>query len=127
MNSSRSSLFLLVVSIACIALLCNAAAQTPDRGGYQPGTITAVSVHDHAADSDNPQYDVTVLVKDTEYQVLFTPPSGSSGVKFAKGRTVLVKVGASKLAFRDFLGREFEAPIVSTKPVAATKQETDKR
>jgi hypothetical protein len=127
MNSSRFSLFLLV-SIACIALLNNAAAQTPDRSsGYQPGTITAVSVHGSAAENDNPQYDVTVLVKDTEYQVLFTPPSGSSGVKFAKGRTVLVKVGASKLAFRDFLGREFEAPIVSSKPVAATKQEPDKR
>lgn len=125
MNSSRISLFLLV-SIACTALLCAAAPQTPDRG-YQPGTITAVSVHGSAAENDNPQYDVTVRVQDTEYQVLFTPPSGSSGVKFSKGRTVLVKVGASKLAFRDFLGREFEAPIVSSKPVAPTKQETDKR
>jgi hypothetical protein len=121
MNSSRISLFLLI-SIACIVLLYTAAAQAPNRG-YQPGTVTAVSVHDPAAESDNPQYDVTVRVQDMEYQVLFTSPTGSSRVKFSKGQTVLVKVAGSKLAFRDVLGREYEMPIVSSKSIAATKQQ----
>jgi len=108
---------------ACVVFLCagvsQTKAQTQDRE-YQPGTITAVSLHGSAgSDHDNPAYDVTIRIQNTEYMILFTPPNGSTRVKFAKGQTVLVKVGPAKLAFRDVLGREFESPIVGSKAITS--------
>jgi hypothetical protein len=98
-------------------------SQTPsptEAREYQPGTITAVSPHGSAdSDHDNPAYDVTIRIQNTEYMILFTPPNGSTRVKFAKGQTVLVKVGSAKLAFRDVLGREFESPIVGSKAISS--------
>src|SRR4051812_40956482 len=101
-----------------IFLLCIAAVpffgQTPSTQ-YQVGAITKVSLHHDtsgAANPDVPQYDVSIKVADTVYVVLYTQPSGSTGVQFAAGLQKLVLVGTDAITFNDVLGRSTMAPIL---------------
>jgi hypothetical protein len=102
----------------CVFLLCLAAVplvgQTPSAQ-YQVGAITKVSLHHDtsgAANADVPQYDVSIKVADTVYIVLYTQPSGSTGVQFAAGLQKLVLVGTDTLTFNDVLGRSMVVPIL---------------
>jgi len=102
----------------CILLLCIATVplvgQTPSAQ-YQVGAIMKVSLHHNAstaANADVPQYDVSVKVADTVYVVLYTQPSGSTGVQFAAGLQKLVLVGTDTLTFNDVLGRSTVVPIL---------------
>src|SRR4051812_31598074 len=101
-----------------IFLLCIAAVpffgQTPSTQ-YQVGAIMKVSLHHNAsgaANTDVPQYDVSVKVADTMYVVLYTQPSGSTGVQFAAGLQKLVLVGTDTITFNDVLGRSTVVPIL---------------
>src|ERR1700736_3418620 len=87
---------------------------------YQVGTITEVKAHQTAGSgaSDAASYDVSVKVGDTIYVVLYTPPLGEETVKYAAGRDLLVLVGKNKITYNDILGRSYEVPIESRKPVA---------
>jgi len=102
----------------CIFLLCIAAVplfgQTPSSQ-YQVGAITKVNPHHKtsgAADADISQYDVSIKVADTVYMVLYTQPSGSTGVQFAAGLQKLVLVGTDTITFNDVLGRSTVVPIL---------------
>ena len=105
--------------VFCISLMMfSAFGQSTSK--YQVGTITEVKVHQTAGSggSDAASYDVSVKVGDTIYVVLYTPPLGEETVKYAAGRDLLVLVGKNKITYNDILGRSYEVPIESRKPVA---------
>jgi hypothetical protein len=84
---------------------------------YQLGTITAVKPHQTRDGSPEVvSYDVSVKVGDTIYEVLYTPPSGASPIKYAAGRDLLVQVGEKTLRYNNIVGQSLEVPIVSRKP-----------
>jgi hypothetical protein len=108
----------------CAFLLCLAAVpfigQTSAQ--YQVGAITKVSLHHDtsgATNADAPQYDVSIKVADTVYVVLYTQPSGSTGVQFAAGLQKLVLVGTDTITFNDVLGRSTVVPIVQRQALPA--------
>ena len=81
---------------------------------YQPGTIMDVTEHHNSAqhDTDVRQYDVSVKVANTTYVVLFTPPTGSNSVTYARGTDLLVLVGSNTLTFNKGSVKT-EVPILS--------------
>ena len=87
---------------------------------YQLGTVTSVQPHLASGDSasDFVSYDVSVKVGDTIYVVLYTPPLGDETVKYAAGgRELLVLVGKRTIRYNDIVGRSFDLPIESQRPV----------
>lgn len=102
------------ISLTTFPAFCQSASK------YQVGTITEVKVHQTAGSgaSDAANYDVSVKVSNTTYVVLYTPPLGEETVKYAAGRDLLVLVGKNKITYNDILGRSYEVPIESRKPVA---------
>ena len=112
-----------VMSLICICLstlpvFCESGSK------YEVATITNVTPH-QAADnkpSDPVRYDVSVKVGDTVFLVLYTDTLGTSTVRFAAGRELLVHVGKDTITYNDILGRSQEVPIISQKPVTKIKQ-----
>jgi hypothetical protein len=109
-----------LVSLFCILLtVFPAVGQSTSK--YQVGTITEVKVHQTAGSgaSDTASYDVSVQVVNTIYVVLCTPPLGAETVKYAAGCDLLASArGENKITNDDILGRSYELPIESQKPVA---------
>ena len=91
---------------------------------YQLGTITSVQTRLAPGDSvsDAVSYDVSIKVSDTIYVVLYTLPLGKETVKYAAGRDLLVLVGKDTIRYNDIVGRSFEVPIESQRPVGKPKQ-----
>lgn len=91
---------------------------------YQVGTITAVNPHQAQDDTgaDIVRYDVSVRVGDAIYVVLYTPPLGTSPVKYAAGRNVLVLIGDKTVRYNDIAGQSLEVPIISRKSADNAKQ-----
>ena len=82
---------------------------------YEEATIVSVKQHDaHDKPEESQSYVVTLRLKDTTYDVLYTPPSGSNRVVFSQGQSVLVKVGPKSLTSRDVMGRPVVMPILKT-------------
>jgi hypothetical protein len=54
--------------------------------------------------------------------VLVTPPQGTSTVKYAAGRQVLILVGNKTITYNDLLGRSFDFPILSRTKIATSAQ-----
>jgi hypothetical protein len=108
----------LLLWLAALPAFCQSASN------YQVATITAVKPHQSAAESgsDVVSYDITVKVGDTIYQVLYTPALGSSPIKYAAGRTVLVLVGERTIRYNTITGESFEVPIVGRKPANDAKE-----
>ena len=107
--------------VMCICLLTLPALCEPAK--YEVATITDVKPHQPAASnsSEVARYDVSVKVADTIYLVLYTDTMGTSTVKYAAGRELLVHVGKDTITYNDILGRSQEAPIISQKPAPSTK------
>lgn len=83
---------------------------------YQPGTITAVTLHKGAPTNLAPgtvSYDVSVKVDNTIYVVLYTPPSGAKTVEYAAGLELLVLVGDNNLTFNSRISGTTTVPILS--------------
>jgi CHASE2 domain-containing sensor protein len=117
---SRTMRQLVFATAAFISLAIAAVAQSQDSK-YQLGTVVAVKAHDSAGSHDDTiAYDLTIRVGKTDYMILYTPPSGSRGVKFAQGYQVLVRVEGKTLGFRDMMGRYLESPILGTRTVTDT-------
>jgi hypothetical protein len=87
----------------------------PQSGSeYQGGTITAVVPHQATgSDASVPSYDVSVIVGNTVYVVLYAPPAGQDIVKYVTGRELTVLVGEKTIKFNDLLGTTSEVPILS--------------
>ena len=99
-----------------------ALGQTPSSD-YQPGTITAVTVHHSSGqhDADITQYDVSVKVGNVVYVVLYSPPNGSNTVKYVTGDELPVLVGSKTITFNTALSGKTEVPILSRTTVAPEK------
>jgi hypothetical protein len=85
------------------------------KSTYQPGTITAVAVHQIAPGEQGSavaQYDVSVKVGNTVYVVLYTPPNGANAVEYAAGFSTLVFVGTDTLTINNKLSEKTEVPIL---------------
>jgi hypothetical protein len=91
---------------------------------YQVGTITGVKPHQAQGDAGNESdgYDVSVTVGSTTYVVLYKPPVGSSPVKYAAGRNVLVTIGETTLRYNNIVGESLEVPIISRQPTGDAQQ-----
>ena len=103
-----------------LILMCTSAlpivAQTPSAK-YQPGTITAVTVHRSAPGENNgdvTRYDVSVKVRNVVYVVLYTPLNGDNIVEHSPGFEMLFLVGDRTLKFNSKGSRTVEVPILST-------------
>jgi hypothetical protein len=58
----------------------------------------------------------------TVYVVLYTDSLGTSTVKYAAGRELLVHGEKKTVTYNDILGQPYELPIISQKPAAEAKQ-----
>lgn len=112
-----------LIVVVTLCLLASAAlGQSTSK--YQVAMITEVNPRQATGDgkSDPPSYDVSVKVGDTIYVVLYTQPLGEIPAKYAKGRELLVLVGKTSITYNDMLGRSFQVPIESQRPVTEPKQ-----
>lgn len=107
-------------------VLC-ALGQTPSSK-YQPGTITAVTAHQSPGhhETDVTQYDVSVKVGNTTYVVLFTPPNGSTSVKYAADDEFLVLVGSKTLTFNSAATGKTAVPILSRETLPTQSLDSSK-
>jgi hypothetical protein len=107
--------FVLLLSVATVF------SQT-SGSNYEPGTITAVTPHPTAPgepDGGVARYDVSVKVGNTVYVVLYTPPNGANGVKYAAGLSTLVLVGSDTLTINNKLSEKTEVPILRRETLPA--------
>jgi hypothetical protein len=109
--------------VFCI-LLVTLSALGQSVSKYQVGTIAAVNPHQRANEnaSGAGSYDVSVRVGDTVYLVLYTPPLGTTSVKYAAGRSLLVRISDKTLRYNDISGQSLEVPIISRKLATDAKQ-----
>ena len=113
---------LLLLIITCAAVLpafCEPVAK------YEVATILDVKLHQSASRSSSSvavTYDVSVKVAGTIYLVLYTDALGTSTVRYAAGRELLVHVGKNTITYNDILGRSQEVPIISQKPITSVSQ-----
>jgi hypothetical protein len=109
--------------VICICLTAFPAFCEP-AAKWEVATIMDCKTHqtDGGTASDVVSYDVSVKVGNTLYLVLYTPPFGTSTIKFSGGRQLLVLVGKKTIRYNDILGQSLEVPIISQKPAASMKQ-----
>ncbi len=101
--------------IVVLILIATTAFSQTSGSKYQPGTITAVALHQGAPGeqaSALAQYDVSVKVGNTVYVVLYAPPNGANGVEYAAGFDTLVLVGTDTLTINNKLSAKTEVPIL---------------
>ena len=110
-------LFLMWVCLTTIPVF----SQSPSK--YEPATITDTKPHEPGREggSDGAIYDVSLRVGGTTYVVLYTDRLGTSTVKYAAGRSVLVLIGKNTITYNDILGRSVEMPVVSKTPSTDAK------
>ena len=108
-------------------LICMSALSTLGQtrsSKYQPGTITAVTVHQSAPgekSGDVTRYDVSVKVRNVVYVVLFTPLHGDNIVEHSPGFEMLFLVGDKTLKFNSKGGRPVEVPILRSETLPEEK------
>ena len=110
--------------IALIALCCfTYPALSQSTSKYRIGTITEVKPHQSAGASatDATSFDVSVVVGDIAYVVLYTTPIGELAPKYAAGRELLVLVRKDTISYNDILGYPHEVPIESQRAVTDPK------
>ena len=106
--------FVIFMCLATLPAFCQSARK------YQVATIMAVKPHPGSGNdvSDVVSYDVSLKVGNTMYEVLYTPPLGTSDPKYSTGRELLVLVGDKTITYNDILGYSHDAPIMSRKSPA---------
>lgn len=100
------------VILICISALASF-GQTSAK--YQPGTITAVAVHQSAPgemSGDATRYDVSVKIRNVVYVVLYTPLAGDNTVEYLRGMEMLFRVGSGTLSFNSKTSGTIETPIL---------------
>ena len=103
----------LIATLICISALSTLGQTRSSK--YQPGTITAVTVHQSAPgekSGDVTRYDVSVKVRNVVYVVLFTPLHGDNIVEHSPGFEMLFLVGDKTLKFHSKGSRTMEVPIL---------------
>ncbi len=115
----KSLLFVIIICAVALPAFCEPSEK------YEVATILDVKPHQSAGDSSSSavaSYDVSVEVAGTIYLVLYTDTSGTSTVRYAAGREILVHVGKKTITYNDILGRSQEVPIINQKPVTSMSQ-----
>ena len=108
-------------------LICMSALSTLGQtrsSKYQPGTITAVTVHQSAPgekSGDVTRYDVSVKVRNVVYVALFTPLHGDNIVEHSPGFEMLFLVGDKTLKFNSKGSRTVEVPILRSETLPEEK------
>jgi hypothetical protein len=107
-----------VLKAMCLILVCTSAiasfGQTSSTK-YQPGTITAVAVHENPpgeASAEATRYDVSVKIRNVVYVVLYTPRAGDNTVEYLRGMEMLFLVGGSTLSFNSKTSGTIKTPIL---------------
>ena len=112
----------LIATLICISALSTLGQTRSSK--YQPGTITAVTVHQSAPgekSGDVTRYDVSVKVRNVVYVVLFTPLHGDNIVEHSPGFEMLFLVGDKTLKFNSKGGRTVEVPILRSETLPEEK------
>jgi hypothetical protein len=110
------------VAVILMCMVTLQAAGQAFSSKYQPGTITAVAVHQSApgeTDGDVARYDVSVRVGNAVYVGLYTPPNGANFVEYSVGFSLLVLVGSDTLTFNSKLSGTTEVPILRRETLPA--------
>jgi hypothetical protein len=100
------------VILICISALASLGYASSTK--YQPGTITAVTVHQNApgeAGAEATRYDVSVKIRNIVYVVLYTPLAGDNSVEYYRGLEMLFLVGTNTVTFNRMAGK-LEMPIL---------------
>jgi len=112
----------LIATLICMSALSTLGQTRSSK--YQPGTITAVTVHQSAPgekSGDVTRYDVSVKVRNVVYVVLFTPLHGDNIVEHSPGFEMLFLVGDKTLKFNSKGGRTVEVPILRSETLPEEK------
>ena len=112
----------LIATMICMSALSTLGQTRSSK--YQPGTITAVTVHQSAPgekSGDVIHYDVSVKVRNVVYVVLFTPLNGDNIVEHSPGFEMLFLVGDKTLKFNSKGGRTVEVPILRSETLPEEK------
>ena len=112
----------LIATLICMSALSILGQMRSSK--YQPGTITAVTVHQSAPgekSGDVTRYDVSVKVRNVVYVVLFTPLHGDNIVEHSPGFEMLFLVGDKTLKFNSKGGRSVEVPILRSETLPEEK------
>jgi len=112
----------LIATLICISALSTLGQTRSSK--YQPGTITAVTVHQSAPgekSGDVTRYDVSVKVRNVVYVALFTPLHGDNIVEHSPGFEMLFLVGDKTLKFNSKGGRTVEVPILRSETLPEEK------
>ena len=110
------------LAVICFCLttlpaLCEAATK------YEVATILEVKPHQTAGGSSEvASYEVSAQVGDTIYVALYTDSLGTSTVKYAAGRELLLHIEKTTVTYNDILGQSHTLPIISEKPATKAKQ-----
>lgn len=93
---------------------------------YEPGTITAVTVHENApgeSAEDKTRYDVSVKIRNVVYVVLYAPQFGSNAVEYSPGLEMLFLVGDNTLTFNSKTSAvsSVQVPILRREVLTAQK------
>ena len=109
------------VILICISALASFGQTSSAK--YQPGTITAVAVHQNApgeASEDATRYDVSVKIRNVVYVVLYKPLAGDNSVEYFRGMEKLFLVGTNTVTFNGRAGK-LEMPILRREVLPAQK------
>ena len=99
------SLLLIIICGVALPAFCEPSAK------YEVATILEVQRHQSTGErssTSRARYDVSVRVGDTIYEVLYIDELGTSTVRYATGRELLVRVGKNTITYNDILGRSQE-------------------
>jgi hypothetical protein len=107
-----------------IILICNCALASlgqTSSAKWQPGTITAVDVHQNAPGDvgDATRYDVSVKIRNVTYVVLYSPRSGDNSVEYYRGLETLFLPGSDTLSFNSKTSGTIKMPILRQETLPA--------
>jgi hypothetical protein len=112
-------LVLAAMHMACISGL----AQSPSPH-WQKGTVIAVETHLYAQGeraSHTVQYDISIQVDGTIYEVLYSPPPNSTFAGYSPGTDLLVAIGNHTLTVNSKQSGIIEVPIVHRRDVKGSR------
>ena len=99
-----------------VMLMCLGTLPVFSQSGadYQGAAVIDVVTHQATGpDASRPSYDVSLLIGDTVYVVLYTPPLGLDTTKYQVGQQLTALVGERTITFNDVLGNSSDVPILS--------------
>jgi len=109
------------VGIILICICALASFGQTSSAKWQPGTITAVDVHQNAPGEvgDATRYDVSVKIRNVTYVVLYSPRSGDNSVEYYRGLETLFLPGSDTLSFNSKTSGTIKMPILRQETLPA--------